>query len=128
MGCHNTPEILKGIRNYKGDIFKLMVKIAPEIISDKIGVLEIKEIKEALAIEKDLEIKKDLEERQLALKIKQDKEALAIEKALEIKNIEERRRKLALIIKEEKEAITIEKDKKASEESIRKAEEEAIER
>merc|ERR1711984_63410 len=26
--CHNTPEILKGIRKYKGNIFKLMVKIA----------------------------------------------------------------------------------------------------
>merc|ERR1712105_101433 len=68
--CHNTPEILEGIRKYKGDIFKLMMKIAPEIISDKIGVLEIKE----------------------------DKEALAIKKALEIKDIEERRRKLALKI------------------------------
>merc|ERR1712105_426160 len=66
--CHNTPEILEGIRKYKGDIFKLMMKIAPEIISDKTGVLEIKEDKE------------DLEERrkQLAFKIKEDKEALAI--------------------------------------------------
>merc|ERR1712030_288387 len=96
--CHNTPEILEGIRKYKGDIFKLMMKVAPEIISDKIGVLEIKE----------------------------DKEALAIRKALEVKDLEERRRKLAIIIEEDKEALAIEKDKKASEESIKKAEEEAL--
>merc|ERR1712030_229232 len=91
--CHNTPEILEGIRKYKGDTFKCMMKIAPEIISDKIGVLEIKEDKEALAMKKALEIK-DLEERrrQLALKIKEDKEALAMKKALEIKDLEEKRR------------------------------------
>merc|ERR1712074_120756 len=71
---------------------------APEIISDKIGVLEIKE----------------------------DKEALAIRKALEVKDLEERRRKLALITEEDKEALAIEKDRKASEESIKKAEEEAL--
>ena len=32
--CHNTPEILEGIRKYKGDIFQLMMEISPEIISD----------------------------------------------------------------------------------------------
>merc|ERR1712015_312092 len=45
--CHNTPEILEGIKKYKGDIFKLMMKIAPEIISDKIGILEKKKEKKS---------------------------------------------------------------------------------
>merc|ERR1712030_76529 len=35
--CHNTPEILKGIRKYKGDIFKIMMKIEPKIISDSMN-------------------------------------------------------------------------------------------
>merc|ERR1712030_158867 len=32
--CHNTPEILEGIRKYKGDTFKKMMNLAPKIISD----------------------------------------------------------------------------------------------
>ena len=32
--CHNTPEILEGIRKHKGDVFQFMRKISPEIISD----------------------------------------------------------------------------------------------